>query len=80
MSLHPYNARGIVQALTDELDTNLYAIPSISELDRQARAESWPDPLDAPARAWNVTIHQAYQQEPEQHVVCLDQEEFFVIE
>lgn len=80
MSLHPYNARGIVQALTDELDTNLYAIPSISELDAPARAEQWPDPLDAPARAWNVTVHQAYQPEPEQHVVCLDQEEFFVIE
>ena len=80
MSLHPYNARGIVQALTDELDTNLYAIPAISELDSQARAESWPDPLDAPARAWSVTVHQAYQQQPEQLVVCLDQEEFFVIE
>jgi esterase/lipase superfamily enzyme len=80
MSLHPYNARGIVQALTDELDTNLYAIPAISELDSQARAESWPDPLDAPARAWSVTVHQAYQTEPEQRLVCLDQEEFFVIE
>ncbi len=80
MSLHPYNARGIVQALTDELDTNLYAIPEISELDGEARAENWPDPLDAPARAWNVTVHQAYQNEPEQHVVCLDQEEFFVFE
>jgi hypothetical protein len=24
MSLHPYNARGIEQALNEELDTNLY--------------------------------------------------------
>jgi hypothetical protein len=80
VSLHPYNARGIEQALTDELGTNLYAIPAISELDSQECAETWPDPLDAPARAWNVTVHQAYQNEPEQHVVCLDQEQFLVFE
>jgi hypothetical protein len=80
MSLHPYHTRGIAQALTSELDTNLYTISTISELGSQERADSWPDPIDAPARAWNVTIHQAYQNEPEQHLVCLDREQFVVIE
>jgi hypothetical protein len=80
MSLHPYHTRGLVQALNEELQTNLYGIPEISELAQDERTESWPDPMDMPARAWNVTVHQAYQTEPEQCLVCLDREQFLVIE
>jgi hypothetical protein len=61
MSLYSYHTRGIVQALNEELHTDLYGITAISELDSQERAESWPDPIDAPARAWNVTVHPACQ-------------------
>jgi hypothetical protein len=79
MSFIPYLARGIVAALTQELDLT-YCTLDITELDQAERAESWPDPIDAPARAWTVTIHQAYQQAPQQRLVCLDREEFFVTE
>lgn len=76
MSLHPYHTRGIVQALNEELHTDLYGISEISELAQDERAESWPDPMDAPARAWNVTVHQAYQTEPISTLFALTESNF----
>jgi hypothetical protein len=68
-----YLTRGIIRALAAELDT-IPSILDIAELDQAERRESWPDPIDAPARAWTVTL------ESGQRLVCLDREQFLVIE
>jgi len=59
IKLTPYLACGIVRALNQELATNRYGIPAIRELDQDERTSSWPDPMEAPARTWSVTVQHA---------------------